>query len=460
MNKHWFSCSNPRLISNPYTSEKILVPCGSCPSCRVRHITRLLPSILREGFCHKYCDFITLTYSDKFLPTTDLNKHFIDPKFKKRYEYLYSKSQEFCEFHKNVIPTVKYSDIQKFIKRLRSLIKYEIGEGVEIRYVISGDYGSTLYRPHYHGLLFYDKPELNKRIKDIIGRAWSVRVQSGKRELLGWFKIEPSRAAGSYVALYTQVVSELPLIYTFRDFKPKCLHSSSPSLGSLLRPLENIKEIVGKGLTEVTFYDPKTSAYKKTPLSPSYLYRLFPNIPSFTRLTVSERYEVYRIFNAVKDLDPFFRRLRLKHVMNVNSFFYDYITYGKSFTRSQLDSKLDRIHFVMSRLRSQASLFDCSVYDYDSYIDQYFANLSNSKLKFQLDYVDSYNTFNGTTGVPDHVDCLKSSKFDDLKLSVDDHLFFNRQNTLLRSLIKRKCDNDYLEKHPEFQKFHNYGFDI
>lgn len=460
MIKHWFSCSNPRLVTNPYTSEKILVPCGSCPSCRVRHITRLLPSILREGFCHKYCDFITLTYSDNFLPTIDLNNYFIDPKFQKRYEYLYNKSEEFCKFYNDVIPVVKYSHIQKFIKRLRSLIKYELGEGFEFRYVISGDYGGTAFRPHYHGLLFYDQPRLNQRIKDFIGRAWSVRVQHGQRELFGFFKIEPAYAAGSYVASYTQAISDLPSIYLFRDFKAKCLHSSSPSLGSLLRPLESIKEIVKNGLTEVTFYDPKTSSWKKTPLSPSYLYRLFPNIPSFSRLTVSERYEVYRIFNSVKDLEPFFRRLRLKHLMNVNSFLYDYITYGKSLTRSQLDSKLDRIHFVISRLRSQASLFDCSVYDYDRYIDQYFSNLSSSKLKFQLDYVDSYNKFHGTTGVPSHVDCLKQSNIDDLILSPDDHLFFNRQKTILNSLIKRKCDNDYLTKHPEFQKFHNYGYDL
>lgn len=452
---HWFSCEHPKLITNPYTNEKVLIPCGSCPSCRLRHITRLLPSILREGFSHKYVMFITLTYSDEFLPSIDLNNFIPDSLYRKRYENLKNLSKDFIEFYNGIIPICNYSDVQKFLKRLRSKIQYDFGEECQIRYVICGDYGSTTFRPHYHGLLFFDKPGLFSSIGQYVSQAWSVRVSNGQRQPIGIIECESAYDAGSYVASYSQAVSELPLIYTYRDFKPKCLHSSSPSLGSLVKPVESVREIVDNGLHEITIYDPKTYAFRKVALSPSYIYRLFPTITSYASLSLSERLEIYRTFGRVQNLTPFFRRLRLKHIMNCNSFIYDYITCGKSLTMSQIDRKLDCIYYTVKRLYVQSSSLGYSVSEYDSLIEKFYFNGSQKALKFQLEYNDRYNLNHCSTGVPSHIDCKTPSTFDNIHPLNVDPLFFNKQHSLLNSFVKRKCDNNYLEKHPEFKQFHS-----
>ncbi len=101
----------------------ILVPCGKCPNCCMQKRTDWTARLSLEQHGRNYLPiFITLTYDDKHLPDDGVN----------------------------------VVDVQKFIKRLRSNLKYRFPDMDvhNIRYAIFSEYGKTTHRPHYHGILY------------------------------------------------------------------------------------------------------------------------------------------------------------------------------------------------------------------------------------------------------------------------------------------------------------------
>ncbi len=92
------------------------LPCGQCRGCRLERSRQWAMRMVHEASLFEENCFITLTYSDEFLPSDgSLNvKHF-----------------------------------QDFMKRLRSR-----NPGRRIRYFHAGEYGSQYRRPHYHACLF------------------------------------------------------------------------------------------------------------------------------------------------------------------------------------------------------------------------------------------------------------------------------------------------------------------
>ncbi len=92
------------------------LPCGQCRGCRLERSRQWALRCVHEASLFEENCFVTLTYSDKWLPSDgSLNKkHF-----------------------------------QDFMKRLRSRFV-----GRRIRYFHAGEYGSKNRRPHYHACLF------------------------------------------------------------------------------------------------------------------------------------------------------------------------------------------------------------------------------------------------------------------------------------------------------------------
>lgn len=97
------------------------IPCGGCIGCRVSRARDWATRLHHEAMLHEASSFLTLTFSDEFLPPS------------------YS---------------VDVRDMQLFMKRLRKRI------GVSVRFFACGEYGDINLRPHYHVLLFgYDFPD-------------------------------------------------------------------------------------------------------------------------------------------------------------------------------------------------------------------------------------------------------------------------------------------------------------
>lgn len=98
----------------------LLLPCGKCPNCLQNKALDWTSRLMKEAEEWKYTYFITLTYDD--CHKKDLNKR----------------------------------DIQLFLKRFRK------ESGYELKYYITGEYGETTLRPHYHAIFF-----LNEKIDDL-----------------------------------------------------------------------------------------------------------------------------------------------------------------------------------------------------------------------------------------------------------------------------------------------------
>lgn len=126
-----------------------LVPCGHCDICQHTKIERISTQLLFESQCYD-CPpiFFTLTYRDACLPVGGVSKE----------------------------------DVQKFLKRLRHNVKQEF------RYFIVSEYGKiNTRRPHYHGIIFGLKYDVNNpssvgAIHDAFAKSWSLDRRSLARD--------------------------------------------------------------------------------------------------------------------------------------------------------------------------------------------------------------------------------------------------------------------------------------
>lgn len=105
--------------SKGYKDMCVELPCGRCIGCRLEKSRQWAARIENEAQMYDENCFVTLTYSeDNINKERSLNKE----------------------------------DVQKFIKRLRQVVKRKYGR--KIRYYLCGEYGEKFARPHYHICIF------------------------------------------------------------------------------------------------------------------------------------------------------------------------------------------------------------------------------------------------------------------------------------------------------------------
>ncbi len=96
------------------------LPCGKCIGCKLEYARQWAMRCVHEASLHEENCFVTLTYSDDFLPIGGslVKKHFTD-----------------------------------FVKRLRYFVAPK-----KVRFYMCGEYGDENLRPHYHCCLFGFSP--------------------------------------------------------------------------------------------------------------------------------------------------------------------------------------------------------------------------------------------------------------------------------------------------------------
>lgn len=94
---------------------ELQIPCGQCIGCRLERSREWALRITQEATLHEKSSFLTLTYSDRNLPTHH---------------------------------SLRKKDLQDFFKRLRFFSE------LKLRYYACGEYGTQTLRPHYHICLF------------------------------------------------------------------------------------------------------------------------------------------------------------------------------------------------------------------------------------------------------------------------------------------------------------------
>lgn len=160
----------------------IEVPCGKCMNCRIQRRREWTLRLTHELEYYQKATFLTLTYSDEYLPLNPLGP----------------------------IPasgTLRKTDLQKFWKRLRKTLskgslhgKYYGPHPIRrIRYYACGEYGDKNDRPHYHAIVFGINPEGSDKAS--VMDAWPYCDWSQKKIIEGSFgTVTPSSI--SYVASY------------------------------------------------------------------------------------------------------------------------------------------------------------------------------------------------------------------------------------------------------------------
>lgn len=116
------------------------VPCGRCALCCANRRREWTFRLSEEMLTADYTAFATLTYDEQHLPVTD--------------------TDELSD-----IPTLKYEDVQLFLKRFRKRLSQL---SINLRYFICGEYGSNTYRPHYHCMFFFRSDIPNNVINNCV----------------------------------------------------------------------------------------------------------------------------------------------------------------------------------------------------------------------------------------------------------------------------------------------------
>lgn len=248
------SCRNTVKVT--HGKRVYYVPCGKCPDCINRKSIRYTQQCIEESNSHRYTYFFTLTYNERNVPKVVLTNsvsfdnervstirgyvctpRLMAPNSPARsldnmmYELRDSNiyEEEFKQFISRTklekydikAPTLRFvykKDIQNFIKRLRFHSRKLYN--AELRYFICSEYGPQTFRPHYHGLLFFDEPELVENIESLINKCWPFGFVSNPSFA------SVSSGCANYVASYCNSVAHLPRYLSFKHVRPFVVHST------------------------------------------------------------------------------------------------------------------------------------------------------------------------------------------------------------------------------------------
>lgn len=116
-----------------YQGTQMEIACGQCVGCRLSKAGQWATRITHQAREHELSTFLTLTYSNHFLPYP---------------------------------PSLDHTHVQLFMKRLREYHRYNNPGAPKIKFFACGEYGGNTRRPHYHlivfGLDFADKRKHTK----------------------------------------------------------------------------------------------------------------------------------------------------------------------------------------------------------------------------------------------------------------------------------------------------------
>lgn len=131
-------CPNPIYLRGDNNTAARTVPCGKCPACIAQKRQQWAFRLQYEEKHSKNAFFVTLTYDDDHIGKSDKNKAY----------------------------SVSKSDVQLFMKRLRSKCNGKI------KYYAVSEYGTMGHRPHYHIILFNVFPSTSRDVYQLVSECW------------------------------------------------------------------------------------------------------------------------------------------------------------------------------------------------------------------------------------------------------------------------------------------------
>lgn len=314
--KTYGSCAHPRVIKNKYTGEPVYVPCGTCEFCIHNKAVRSELKCNVQLASSKYCEFVTLTYSTEYLPVGQFYKGSCgEVRFRslpRDFAYSYKTVRGYTRnilFHdetfdfstdlsweaaqllqkkthlhytsfpdgrriynrpymENLIGYLNYRDIQLFLKRLNQNIRSITNE--KIHYYVTGEYGPTTFRPHFHLLFFFDSERLRQSFRQFVFKSWRFGDSDTQHV---W------STASCYVAGYVNSTACLPDFFKnsryIKPFGRFSVHFAESAFNEVFKPEEDEE-------TFSLFYDGRILDLngKPTLVKPkrSHINRLYPRL--------------------------------------------------------------------------------------------------------------------------------------------------------------------------------------
>ena len=377
----FIKCLHPKQIVNPYTHESLLVPCGACEACALQKSAMNSLKCKLECQCHKFNEFVTLTYDDTYVPKaqvvplrktciSDYLPLFLDEDERfvlsntldsigDMYNYAlvdvsgrfatdglllgaaYMRDIDWFSLRNKVgygdtINVLRYEDVQLFLKRLREKIYRLYGQ--KIRYYCVGEYGPEHYRPHWHLILSYDCDFLAQGIRQIIRSCWT------------YGRVDASKSRGkcaSYVAGYVNGTCDLPPLYRNSSTKPKQCHSIR--LGEELFEVDTEKVYESRDFGFVKRCDIVGGVPTEFNLWRSFTSRIFSRCKAYSSKSIEERVEAYRLEISVvraygEDCSLIsVARKMLGYILRYNR------GYGLAYTRVIYDDDVNHLFFYFCR---------------------------------------------------------------------------------------------------------------
>lgn len=310
--------------------RKHYVKCGKCSACqqeRAIYNRSLINDSKRYGYVTL---FITLTYSNRFVPYVSasdviddsgfipvrrdyhlrrvrgVGKQYYTKVYKDKYsviDYVQLSSDSIDELCCG-LPFVRHNsgyvddkvgvlykpDIQNFFKRLRINYERSNRRSLDLLFFCVGEYGPKTKRPHYHALLTIPKSEV-EAVSAAILQSWKY---CDTRRLQKY--IEVAKNASSYVSSYVNTFTSLSDFYREKEIRPFSTHSKLYGLGNTAYSLPTIVDKINK---RDLYYDvQKRQGESVVNVSTLLPYRIidfwFPKIQGFQCLSTNELLEVYQ----------------------------------------------------------------------------------------------------------------------------------------------------------------------
>lgn len=310
---HLCTCQNPVRIVRK--GEVRLVPCGKCEHCRYIKSVGQNIRFAREMAYYKFGLFVTLTYSDSFLPFMKYdsdNRIFYRPDSDEAFSfddfdsglywsfpYVSESAQTLIDSQTSrygAVPCLRKSDVQRFLKRLRITLNRKLRHHVEIYYAFCGEYGPTTFRPHYHGILLFNDEECAQRIAEILRKTWYAGSVVSR--------FTKSDEKPDYITRYINSINSLPSIYRPKEVCPFLVISKSHPCGFGSIDQTEIQRIFNERSPEISIEDPKTKELNTFPLPPVLENQLFPRFSGYSCLSSRTRVRLFELaatFDHLKD---------------------------------------------------------------------------------------------------------------------------------------------------------------
>lgn len=174
-----------------------------------------------------------------------------------------------------------------------------------VRYFICSEYTPTTFRPHYHGLLWFDDEKAFSYAPRCIYKAWKMCAEIN-------INVQPvSGDAASYVSKYVTGNSNLPPVLQAKSTRTFCLASKGPAIGYKSFSEERVLDMFTRRCI-FRSYETISKKGKFTGVSvipSSAVGRYFPKCYQYSTLSAVDKFRVYTRFiklsrrNGVEKID-------------------------------------------------------------------------------------------------------------------------------------------------------------